>query len=215
MFGNKFFFFKVYQHQYFLDLFYCIFLFFLYAFMTSVKVCFLKWIWKIQFPAAFWRIKLHRQFLNVETVKSCSFLFINSRNGGCRTLGMSSVSMALCRHMMRGEVLGLHAPSTGAPWDWEEDVLSQPIRDGGPQLAAPSFLPWWHKLKLCKSRTATEVSELRVTLMWRRAGCSCVVTQSWAAGRRQCLHRVNFHGAPQNHVRSDPLGQKKMTWMLH
>ena len=53
-------------------------------------------------------------------------------------------------------------------------------------------------------------------LMWRRAGCSCVMTQSWAAGRWRCLHRVNFHEAPWNHVRSDPLGQKKKkTWMLH
>ena len=79
--------------------------------MTSVKVCFLKWIWKIQFPAAFWRIKLHRQFLNVETVKSCSFLFINSRNGGCRTLGITSVSMALCPHIMRGKPSGCMHPA--------------------------------------------------------------------------------------------------------
>lgn len=178
-------------------------------------VCFLKWIWKIQFPAAFWRIKLHRQFPHVETVKSCSFLLINSRNGGCRTLGITCVSLALCPHMMRGEALGLHAPSAGAPWDWEEDVLSQLIWDGGPQLAASSFLPWRHELKLCESRTATEVSEPRVTLMWRRAGCSCVMTQSWAAGRWRCLHCVNFHEAPRNHVRSDPMGQKTTTWMLH
>lgn len=145
-------------------------------------VCFLKWIWKIQFPAAFWRIKLHRQFLHVETVKSCSFLFLNSWNCGCRTLGITSVSMALCPHVMRGEALGLHAPNTGAPWDWEEDMLSQPIQDGEPQLAASSFLPWWHELKLYESRTATEVSESRVTF-WCEEGQDAAV--SWPRAGQQ------------------------------
>lgn len=40
-----------------------------------------------------------------------------------------------------GEALGLHAPNTSAPWDLEEDVVLQLIWDGGPQLAASSFLP--------------------------------------------------------------------------
>ena len=181
-------------------------------------VCFLKWIWKIQFPAAFWRIKLHRQFLNVETVKSCSFLLINSRNGGCRTLGITSVSMALCLHIMRGEALGLHVPNTGAPWDWEEDVVLQLIWDGGPQLAASSFLPWWHALKLWKQNShrgfrVESDFDVKKGRMW--LCCDPELGSRGAAGGQRCLHRVNFHGAPRNHVCSDPLGQKKTTWMLH
>ena len=97
-------------------------------------------------------------------------------------LWASLVSMALCPHMMRGEALGLHAPNTAAPWDWEEDMLSQPIQDGGPQLAASSFLPWWHELKLYERRIATEVSESRVTF-WCEEGQDAAV--SWPRAGQQ------------------------------